>query len=507
VTRVVTVLVMALVASLAGLYAASPANAVTTSVPYILTSGDPVLSAPLGTDSAAPCVAGSGSGTFPYKVVRFKVSVTGSYTLSDGGAGDGRVGVYTGAFSPAAPTTNCLAFVDDDETMTLTAGTTYTMVQSSSTGATGGFSVTFDGDGTPTVLTSTTTTLTTTPNPSELSKATTLKATVAGGATPTGTVQFRNGATLLGSVALSGGVAQLAVSSLAVGSHTLSATYLGDGTHDVSVDTHVHKVKYGPRPKVKLSVSDKTPYIGQKIRLTWVTVGADKVRARGDWSGKLAKKGSKRIKIKRLGFHAFKIKATNVNGSTKDKVKVVAQRAPKDLRVTVPSEFLTVDTRVRVKAAGLDAKERFKVFLDKVLLAKGYADRRGHVSVLVRIPKDTKEGDHTLTVMGSNRARLGIIDVVVLTPKKLDVEVEKATVMINRTQTVTVEGLVEGEAVTVMLDGEVLVEGEADADGEFEHTFSVGDELGLKTLEVTGGVPSRLGEATFKVTPGAGPDV
>ena len=162
---------------------------------------------------------------------------------------------------------------------------------------------------------------------------------------------------------------------------------------------------------------------------------------------------------------------------------------------------------MRVKADGLDAKERFKVFLDDELLAKGFADKRGDVSVLVRIPKDAKEGDHTLTVMGSNKKRVGSVDVVVLLPKELGVKVEKKKLKVNRTQKLTVSGLLEGEAVTVTYDGEVLVEGVADADGEFEHTFAVGSEPGVKTVEVTGGVPKRLGEATFEVTPGSGPDV
>ena len=303
-TRVVTVLVMALSVALSGLVLASPASAVTTPVAYTLSGTDALLSTPLGTDSTGPCVAGAGSGSFAYKVVRFKVDVTGSYLVTDASTpNDGRVGVYGGAgFSPLSPLTNCLAFIDVDETVALTAGTAYTLVQSTGmTGQTGAFGVTFDGPGTTTVLTATSTALTTTPNPSELSKATTLKATVTGGPTPTGSVQFRNGATLLGTATLSGGVAQLAVSSLAVGSHTLSATYLGDSTHDVSADTHVHKVKFGAKPKVKLSVSDKTPYVGQKIKLSWVAVGADKVKAAGDWKGKLPKKGSRKIKIKSSG--------------------------------------------------------------------------------------------------------------------------------------------------------------------------------------------------------------
>jgi hypothetical protein len=505
VTRVVTVLVLSVAVALSGLVVASPASAaVVTPVSYQVGLSDPVMATPLGTDTS--CTPGSG-GPVGYKVVRFTVSVTDNYAITDNsGPNDGRIGIYTGPFNPAVPATNCLAFVDVTETVALSAGTVYTMVQSHapSGGGTGSFTFHFDGAGAPTVLTPTSTTLTTTPNPSELSKATTLKAVVAGGATPTGTVEFRDGATLLGSAPLSGGVARLAVSKLAVGNHTLSAAYLGDATHDVSNGVALHKVAYGPKPKVKLAVSDKTPYVGQKIKLTWVTIRADKVKASGDWRGKLPKKGSKRITIKHLGFHAFKIKATNVNGSDRAKVKVIAQRAPKKLTVTVPDDFLTVNTKVRVRADGMDAKERFKVFLDDDLLAKGFADRRGDASALVLIPKNVKEGEHTLTVMGSNKARVGSVEVLVLAPKELDVELRKQEVGPNGKQTVTVSGLLEGESVTVTYLGEELVEGEADAEGEFKHTFPVGTDFGTMTVEVVGGVPSRTGEATFEVTPSPG---
>ena len=505
-TRVVTVLVLAMSVALSGLIAASPASAVTVPVAYSLSGGDAVLGTPLGTDSTGPCVAGAGGGSFAYKVVRFKVDVSGSYNVADAsGPNDARAGIYdAGGFSPATPLTNCLAFVDVTQAVALTAGTAYTLVQSTGfSGQTGAFSVTFDGPGTTTVLTTTTTTLSTNPSPSELSKATTLSASIAGGATPTGTVEFREGATLLGSAPLSGGTASLAVSSLGLGNHTLSAAYLGDSTHDVSTGVALHKVVAGEKPKVKLSVSDKTPYVGQKVKLSWIVTGADSVKATGNWKGTKSKKGSKKVKIKHLGFHVFKLKATNVNGSDRAKVKVVAQRAPKNLTVTVPDEFLTVNTQVRVRADGLDPKERFKVFLDDELLGKGFADKRGDASALVRIPKDVKEGEHTLTVMGSNDARKGSIEVLVLAPKELDVELKKDKVKPNLTQIVTVSGLLEGEAVTITVEGEELVEGVADAQGEFKYSFAVGAQPGIQTVEAVGAVPQRHGEATFEIT-GAG---
>src|SRR6202035_5137241 len=62
----------------------------------------------------------------------------------------------------------------------------------------------------------TTTTLTASPNPATNGQTVTLKATVAAGlgATPTGTVTFKNGATTLGAGTVSGGMATLNVASL-----------------------------------------------------------------------------------------------------------------------------------------------------------------------------------------------------------------------------------------------------------------------------------------------------
>jgi RHS repeat-associated protein len=66
----------------------------------------------------------------------------------------------------------------------------------------------------------------------------TLTATVTG-ASPTGTVTFKDGAATVGSSALTGGVATLATSSLALGSHTLSAEYAGDSNNDPSTSAGV----------------------------------------------------------------------------------------------------------------------------------------------------------------------------------------------------------------------------------------------------------------------------
>jgi uncharacterized repeat protein (TIGR01451 family) len=68
-------------------------------------------------------------------------------------------------------------------------------------------------------------------NPSGQGQSVNLQATVTGtGATPTGSVVFRDGATTLGTVSLSGGVATLATSALTVGVHTITAEYFGDAS-------------------------------------------------------------------------------------------------------------------------------------------------------------------------------------------------------------------------------------------------------------------------------------
>jgi hypothetical protein len=505
VTRGVTMLVLSLSVALSGLVLASPASAVTSTIDYTLDGADPTMTTPLGTDSTGPCVDDATAGTYSYEVVRFKPTVSGSYTIAeDAGSADGRLGLYSGAFTPASQLTGCIAFVDENTSspfsVSLTAGVTYTMVRSAGvSGGSGTYQFDVDGPGVLTVLTATATTLTTSPNPSELSKTTTLRAVVAGGTTPTGTVQFRDGSAYLGSAALVGGVARLSIKSLKVGNHTLSAAYLGDSTHDVSGDFAAHTVKYGPKPKVKLRISDKTPYFGQKVRLTWVAKRADKVRASGAWHGKRPKKGSRIVKIKKVGRNVFRLTAKNINGKDVAEVKVWAIRAPKQLTVSVSDPALEAGSLVRVRADGLDPQERFKIFLDDDVLAKGRADRRGDVSRLVRIPRTFKDGGYVLSVRGGNETRVGFLDVLVLRPKQLNVDVAKQLVRVGRDQTVSVTGLIEGESVTLTYLGQVLVQGLADAQGEFEYTFVVGEETGTKTVEVEGGLASRVGQASFEV--------
>jgi RHS repeat-associated protein len=86
--------------------------------------------------------------------------------------------------------------------------------------------------------TPTTTALSSSAGTAPVGQSITLTATVTG-ASPTGTVTFKDGGATVGSSVLTGGVATLSTSSLALGSHTLSAEYAGDTNNDPSTSAGV----------------------------------------------------------------------------------------------------------------------------------------------------------------------------------------------------------------------------------------------------------------------------
>jgi hypothetical protein len=90
-------------------------------------------------------------------------------------------------------------------------------------------------------------------NPSTVGQAVTFTATVSGGTSPTGTVQFFDGASPLGApVALSGNMAALTTSALAAGTHPITAVYSGDVDDSPSTSAPVNQIVNagggGPQP-------------------------------------------------------------------------------------------------------------------------------------------------------------------------------------------------------------------------------------------------------------------
>jgi RHS repeat-associated protein len=114
----------------------------------------------------------------------------------------------------------------------------------------------------------TTTALSSSANPSFTGQATTLTATVTG-ATPTGSVVFKNGSTTIGTVALSSGVATLSTSFASAGAQSLTASYGGDSSNAASVSsTLTQTVNAKASPTTSLSSSLNPSGVGQGVTLT-----------------------------------------------------------------------------------------------------------------------------------------------------------------------------------------------------------------------------------------------
>ena len=114
-------------------------------------------------------------------------------------------------------------------------------------------------------------------NPSTVGQSVTFTATVTG-ASPTGTVQFKDGAANLGSaVALSGNVATLTTSALAQGSHAITAVYGGDANNATSTSPVVNQVvnSAGAGATTTALTSSQNPStLGQSVTFTATVSGA-----------------------------------------------------------------------------------------------------------------------------------------------------------------------------------------------------------------------------------------
>ncbi|HEX7925754.1 MAG TPA: Ig-like domain repeat protein, partial [Bradyrhizobium sp.] len=196
-------------------------------------------------------------------------SVTFTATVSGSGSPTGTVQFKDGA-------TNLGAAV------TLAGGTASFTTSSLSTG---GHSITavYGGDSnngtssgglTQTVgPTTTSTSVTSSLNPSTPGQSVTFTATVTG-ASPTGTVQFKDGAAILGTVALAGGVASLTTSSLSTGGHSITAVYGGDANNTASTSAALTQTvnQAASSTTVTSSLNPSTP--GQSVTFTATVTGA-----------------------------------------------------------------------------------------------------------------------------------------------------------------------------------------------------------------------------------------
>jgi CSLREA domain-containing protein len=129
-----------------------------------------------------------------------------------------------------------------------------------------------------TSLAGTTTTILSSVNPSTVGQSVTFTATVSGGSSPTGTVQFFDGVSALGSpVALSGGTAALVTSALTAGTHSIAAVYSGDAGNLTSSSAPVSQVVNGVGPgatTTALGSSVNPSTLGQSVTFTATVTGS-----------------------------------------------------------------------------------------------------------------------------------------------------------------------------------------------------------------------------------------
>src|SRR5436190_8464156 len=122
---------------------------------------------------------------------------------------------------------------------------------------------------------SSTTTVASSANPSTLGQSVTFTASVTGGgATPTGTVTFKDGATTLGTGTLSGGTATFSTSALTVGSHSIAAVYGGDSNYTTSTSATLTQTVNQATTTTALSSSPNPSTLGQAVTFTASVTGA-----------------------------------------------------------------------------------------------------------------------------------------------------------------------------------------------------------------------------------------
>jgi uncharacterized protein YjbI with pentapeptide repeats len=184
----------------------------TTSVAFSSSPASPTFGQPL-TLTASVTTTATGSGI---------PSPGGSVVFSDGGTTLGTVSLSGGTASYTSP---ALATGGHSFQVAYTGDTNFT-------GSTVG----------PVVLTvqkaASTTALSSSVNPSTFDQAVTFTANVSGpGATPGGSVTFKDGATVLGTISLAGGTATYSTSSLSVAAHSITAVFGGDGNFNGSTSS------------------------------------------------------------------------------------------------------------------------------------------------------------------------------------------------------------------------------------------------------------------------------
>lgn len=212
-----------------------------------LTIGAPQARIALTTSNATPTFGASVTltatvtGTNPTGNVTFKDGSTtlGTVALSGGtaslttssltGGAHSLTAVYAGDAANSGNTSSAVS-------VTVAPATTHTTIQSSTASAAFGTNVT-------------------------------LTATVTG-ASPGGTVTFKNGATTLGTGTISGGTASFATTTLPVGTNTITAAYAGDTNNAASTSGAASVSITKANSTIAVQASNATPTVGTNVTFT-----------------------------------------------------------------------------------------------------------------------------------------------------------------------------------------------------------------------------------------------
>ncbi|HEX3235655.1 MAG TPA: YDG domain-containing protein [Gemmatimonadales bacterium] len=229
----------------------------------------------LGTQSPTPLnPPGSATyGTVASNSVQVRFNGNGSCTVALSVSG-----LPSGASSTLVPSTltgtssgNQFSLLTVNTTGAVATGTSTIVVRATGTGGSGNdcsTSITQTATTTLVVKRASTTTVSG-PASSTFGASVTFTATVAGGPSPTGTVQFKDGGVNLGAPqTISGGTASVSTSTLTGGAHTITAVYSGDANFDVSTSPNFSHTVDPASTTTVLSSSVNPSNFGQSISLS-----------------------------------------------------------------------------------------------------------------------------------------------------------------------------------------------------------------------------------------------
>jgi YDG domain-containing protein/Big-like domain-containing protein/MBG domain-containing protein len=234
----------------------------------------------LGTQTPTPVTPGGSAtyGTIASNSVQVRFNGNGSctVTLSVSGLPAGATAGFAPTSLTGTSTGNQFSLLTINTTGGTSTGTSTLTVRATGTGGAG------NDCSTSTTQTATTTlvikrasnTTVTGPASSTFGASVTFTATVGGGPSPTGTVQFKDGAANLGALqTLSGGTASVTTSALTSGAHTITAVYSGDANFGGSTSPNFGHTVNPASTTTVLSSSVNPSTFGQSISLSATVTG------------------------------------------------------------------------------------------------------------------------------------------------------------------------------------------------------------------------------------------